>query len=211
MVAMKHNSFVKLALLIALFAASFSPAFSAQIPVTGNTPSAPQIAPVAAAARPLATAIYDAGVFDYPIVQQPAGQPGFVSTEKASVTAFRMASNYGSQGFLAHNTLAGALFFNVKMGDTITVRYADGSVETFEVTQIRHLQATRPNSPTSSFVDLDNKNVTMTAVDLFYQTYGVKDTLILQTCIASGGVDSWGRLFIIATPVEAAPGGPLAQ
>lgn len=210
---MKYGPFVKLALLIALFSASFSPVFSAQIPVTGTAPSAPQIVPVAAAAQPVATTVYDSGVFNYPVVQQPAGQPGFVSSDKDSVTEFRMASNYGSEGFLAHNTLAGALFFNVKIGDMITVRHADGTFANYRATQIRHLQATRPNSPTSNFVDLDNNNVTLTAADLFYQTYGVKDTLVLQTCIANGNLESWGRLFIVATPVTAIPTtiGPSAQ
>jgi hypothetical protein len=55
---------------------------------------------------------------------------------------------------------------------------------------------------------LDNAGETLTAAQLFYETYGVEETLILQTCIAKGAVQSWGRLFIIATPAEV---GQLAQ
>jgi hypothetical protein len=122
--------------------------------------------------------------------------------ESDKLTQFSLASRYGSQGYLAHNYLAGASFFNLVVGSLITVTYADGHSQTFEVQEIRHLQAIKPTSPTTSFLDLDHKNSKLTAKQLFLQTYGVKDRLVLQTCIAKGNELSWGRLFIIATPVE---------
>jgi hypothetical protein len=198
---MKYNLFAKFCLAAALVIASFSPAVSSFVPVTGAAPVAPQSAYALAAARPLVSTISAAGAFSFPVVQQPAGQPGYVSSTTGKVTEFGMALKYGSQGFLAHNNLAGASFFSVEVGDVITLTYADGSTDNFEVTQIRRLQAVSPNSPTSRFIDLDNNNASLTAVDLFYQTYGVKDTLVLQTCIAKGDQLSWGRLFIVANPV----------
>ena len=198
---MKYNLFAKFCLAVALVIASFSPAVSSFVPVTGAAPVAPQSAPAITAARPLVSTISAAGAFSFPVVQQPAGQPGYVSSATGKVTEFGMAAKYGSQGFLAHNNLAGASFFDVEVGAVVTVTYADGSTDHFEVTQIRRLQAVSPNSPTSRFIDLDNNNASLTAVDLFYQTYGVKDNLVLQTCIAKGDQLSWGRLFIIATPV----------
>ena len=198
---MKYNLFVKFCLVAALVVATISPALSTLVPVTGAAPLAPQSAPALAAARPLVSTISASGVFSFPVLQQPAGQPGFVSRETGKVTQFGLASKYGSQGFLAHNDLAGATFFNVEVGDVITLTYTGGSTDNFEVTQIRHLQAVTPNSATSRFIDLDNNNASLRAVDLFYQTYGVKDTLVMQTCIAGGDELSWGRLFIIATPV----------
>lgn len=201
MVAMKYSPFVKLCLAAALVIASFSPVVSSLVPVTGAAPLAPQSAPAITAGRPLVSTISASGAFSFPVVQQPAGQPGYVSSGTGKVTEFGMAARYGSQGFLAHNNLAGATFFRVEVGDVITLTYADGSTDHFEVTQIRRLQAVSPNSPTSRFIDLDNDNASLTAVDLFYQTYGVKDTLVLQTCIANGAEISWGRLFIIANPV----------
>jgi hypothetical protein len=36
---------------------------------------------------------------------------------------------------------------------------------------------------------------------VFTKIYAVKDRLVLQTCIAKDGIDSWGRLFVIAEPV----------
>ena len=201
MVAMKYNLFAKFWLAAALVIASFSPAASSFVPVTGAAPVAPQSASAVAAARPLVSTISAAGAFSFPVVQQPAGQPGYVSSATGKVTEFGMAAKYGSQGFLAHNNLAGASFFSVEVGDAITLTYADGSTGNFEVTQVRRLRAVSPNSPTSRFIDLDNNNASLTAVDLFYQTYGIQDTVVLQTCIANGDELSWGRLFIIATPV----------
>jgi len=198
---MKYSLLVKFCLVAALVITAFSPALAPIVPVTGAPVLAPQPAAASAAATPLVSKISAAGAFSFPVVQQPAGQPGFVSSEEGKVTEFGLAAKYGSQGFLAHNHKAGAAFFKVRVGDVITLRYANGSTDTFEVTQLRRLQAVSPNSATSRFIDLDNDNASLSAVDLFYQTYGVKDLLVLQTCIANGAELSWGRLFIIATPV----------
>jgi hypothetical protein len=145
------------------------------------------------------TGIYVEGVLALPVVPQPSGQPAYVSTAPETVTQFGAASDFGSLGFLAHNTLAGAHFFDIRSGHIIVVVYGDGHVRQYQVTQIRRFQATNPNSPYSNFIDLD-QGTTLTYTDLFYQTYGVAGQLILQTCIAAEGNDSWGRLFILAMP-----------
>jgi hypothetical protein len=150
------------------------------------------------------TGLYVADVFAYPVVQQPADKPAYVSLEDGRITQFGMASSYGSLGFLAHNTLAGAKFSDIKRYQLINVVYGDGHYVVFQVMEIHRFQATRPTSPYSSFVDLET-NKSLTATDLFMQTYGVKNTLVLQTCITSKGVDTWGRLFIIATPYYPEP------
>jgi hypothetical protein len=201
MVEMKISLLLKIYLLGALVVASITPAVSPLIPVTGAAPFAAEPAPALAAPYSRVASIGDPGVFSYQVVQQPADNPGYVSTEPDKVTEFGFAAEYGSQGFLAHNNLAGAAFSDVRVGDPIVLTYTDGSSARFQVTQVRHLQALRPNSPNSTFVDLENRNYMISAVDLFYQTYGVEDTLILQTCIAKGSELSWGRLFIIASPV----------
>lgn len=145
------------------------------------------------------TGIHVDGRFAFPVVQQPKNQPAFVSSTADTITEFRSARSFGSLGFLAHNTLAGENFSDVAVGDLVAVVYGDGHYVLYEVKQVRRLQAVEPTNPYSSFTDLASKK-TLTAEDLFYQTYGVKDTLILQTCIAAAGNDSWGRLFIIAEP-----------
>lgn len=201
---MRRIKFLSYCILATLLLAAFTPAGNLPIPVTGAVSTALE-AGAAAAPRGLPARISDPGVFSLDVLQQPTDDPGFVSRKEDSVTQFRLASNYGSKGFLAHNDLAGAQFFGVEVGDVLTVRYTNGSLETYGVVQIRHLQALSPLSPWSKFSDLDNNNALLTAVDLFYQTYGEKDKLILQTCIAQGDELSWGRLFIIAEPVIIVP------
>jgi hypothetical protein len=149
--------------------------------------------------------IYIQNVLDLQVVQQPASNPGFVSSEAYTVTQFGMAANYGSIGLLAHNNLAGNLFFNIDTDDTIILVYGDGRLEYYDVTEVREYQALSPYSPYSSFVDLSNPGQTLTFEDLFYDTYGIGGRVVMQTCIAQDGVDSWGRLFIIAEKLETEP------
>ncbi|MEW6093550.1 MAG: hypothetical protein AB1531_06250 [Chloroflexota bacterium] len=215
------NKFLRFILLAILFAFSLTagplPAFAA-VPGTGAQASGVALSvskrPAADGDLPslstfigqvrnsqanLVTGLYITDLFAYPVVQQPSGQPAYVSKTDDTITQFGLATAYGSLGFLAHNTLAGAQFSSIKVGQLIAVVYGDGHYTLYEVSQVRRFQATRPASPYSSFVDLST-NATLTASDLFYQTYGVKNTLVLQTCITSNGLDTWGRLFIIATP-----------
>jgi hypothetical protein len=142
------------------------------------------------------TGIYSNNLFALSVVQQPSGQPGFVSTSGNTTTQFGMAS---SLGFLAHNYLSGSLFSYLSAGSSITVVYGDGNTQSYRVSQVRKFLALSPESASSDFVDLAS-GATLSAADLFYQTYGVSGQLVLQTCISSNGVGSWGRLFVIATP-----------
>jgi hypothetical protein len=146
------------------------------------------------------------GLFAYPVVQQPAGQPAYVSTAADTVTQFGTAASFGSLGFLAHNNLAGARFAHLEHGDLVAVVYGDGHYVLYQVKNIRRLQALQPTNPYSAFLDLVTGEQ-FTAEALFYQTYGVAGTLVLQTCIASEGSDSWGRLFILAEPLPPEPPG----
>lgn len=145
------------------------------------------------------TGLFAENVFAFPVLQQPEGHPEAVNSIDNTVTQFSLASNYGSLGFLAHNFLSGKWFSNLSTGETIDVVYGDGHYQTYVVSQIRQFQAISPSSVTSNFVDLESGE-TLTATELFYQTYGIKGNLILQTCISKNGNDSWGRMFIVATP-----------
>lgn len=147
--------------------------------------------------------IYIKDVLQLPVVQQPASNPGFVSSEYNAVTQFFTASYYGSIGLLAHNTLAGSYFFLVDFDDPIYVVYGDGHLETYRIIDIRYYQALSPNSPYSSFVNLANPDQTIGYEQLFYDTYGIGGRLVMQTCVERDGMDSWGRLFIIAEKVDA--------
>jgi hypothetical protein len=145
------------------------------------------------------TGLYSADLFAYPVITQPADQPAYVYPLDGKITQFNLATSYGSLGFLAHNTLAGATFSNLTPGKRITVVYGDGHTTAYDVILTRRFQATQPGSPYSSFIDLATDK-TLRVTDLFMQTYGLKGNLVLQTCITNNGSDSWGRLFIIASP-----------
>ncbi len=112
-----------------------------------------------------------------------------------------MADTYGSLGFLAHNYLAGKVFNELEVGNLIQVIHGDGHSTPYEVRIIRRFQAIEPLNPYSNFIDVESGSH-LTATELFFQTYGVPGQLILQTCIAADGNDSWGRLFVIATPMD---------
>lgn len=145
--------------------------------------------------------IYVQDVMAFPVVQQPSGNPGYVSANPAAVTQFKMAAEMGNIGLLAHNYLAGADFSKLKKNDTITLVYGNGHTQSFIVDDILEYQALSPLSPYSDFKDLAAQK-TLTAEQLFNKVYRGDFHLTLQTCIQKDGDLSWGRLFIIAKPVS---------
>jgi len=144
--------------------------------------------------------IYADDILALPVVQQPSGQAGFVSTIDGVVTEFSMPSSYGVTGLLAHNYLSGKYFSDFSIGDEIQIVYGDGSIKRYLVAEIQSYQALQPNSPNSQFVDLESSEQ-ISASQLFKRVYIGDHHLTLQTCIERGGVDSWGRMFIIAYPI----------
>jgi hypothetical protein len=136
-------------------------------------------------------------LFDFPVIQQPSGNAGYVSSKSSTLTQFGMATSYGSIGILAHNNLAGKYFKSLS-GKTITVTFSDGSTKNYTVSTVKQFQALSPSDPYSNFVDLNDSSVTLSSTDLFLNTFGIGGALVFQTCIAKNGNSSWGRLFIIA-------------
>jgi hypothetical protein len=135
------------------------------------------------------------------VVQQPAGNPVFVSENPTDITQFGFATQYGSTGLIAHNFLAGANFFKLSIGQEVDIVYGAGNVRRYLVSKIRRLQALRPMDPYSPFIDLDNGGQQLSSTDVFKQMYQVNDQVVLQTCIDNQGISSWGRLFVIASPI----------
>ncbi len=144
--------------------------------------------------------IFAENEFAFPVVKQPSGNAGFVSTIDDVVTEFAMAKRYGVTGIVAHNYLAGGDFFSLEIGEIVEVIYGDGEIERFEITSIQSYQALSPNSPSSQFVDLATSEK-ISATQLFKRVYMGSYHLTLQTCIEEGTEDSWGRLFVIAEPI----------
>ena len=136
------------------------------------------------------------------VIQQPASNPGFVSSVPEVVTQFSLASQYGTTGLLAHNTAAGQYFDELYSGQKIILVYGNGDLKYFMVDQIQQFQALSPTSPYSNFTDLASTGKPLSVENLFYQIYQSKGNLVFQTCIERDGELSWGRLFVIAHPID---------
>ncbi|MDQ3004638.1 MAG: hypothetical protein M3R47_04550 [Chloroflexota bacterium] len=54
--------------------------------------------------------VYVPNVLALPVVQQPSGNAGYVSSNDDQATQFAMASQFGNVGLLAHNYLSGKSF-----------------------------------------------------------------------------------------------------
>lgn len=143
--------------------------------------------------------VYVRQVLAFPIVQQPAGNAGFVSPSDGEITQFGMASQFGNVGLLAHNNLSGRFFSQLAVGQEVRLVYGDGKVEYFVIAEVSKFQALEPASPYSSFRSLDGGE-TLTAERLFNKVYRGDRHVTFQTCIEGPGSLSWGRLFVIATP-----------
>ena len=145
--------------------------------------------------------VYVPNVLALPVVQQPEDQPYYVSSHDGEVTQFSMASQHGNIGLLAHNTLSGKLFPRLSVGRQVRLVYGDGRVEDFTVANILRFQASKPDSVSSSFRNLDGNEI-LSASEMFRRAYDGERHLVLQTCIGANGIASWGRLFIVAIPSD---------
>jgi len=144
--------------------------------------------------------VYVDDVFALPIIQQPSGSPAFVSRNDGELTQFGMAAQYGNIGLLAHNDLSGKWFSDLSIGKQVRLVYGDGRSESFVITKILRYQALQPNSPYSSFRNIDKNEEILTAEQMFKNVYLGEHHVTFQTCIGAYGNPSWGRLFVIAEP-----------
>lgn len=138
--------------------------------------------------------------FSYPVVQQPQNDPYYVSSESGMVTEFGLAREHNNTGLLAHNYIAGKSFKHLKLGQDIYIVRVNGRTERYTVSAIHRFQALDSTKTGSQFVDLESGEI-LTATEVFTKMYMGAPHLTLQTCIEAKGDASWGRLFVIATPV----------
>lgn len=146
--------------------------------------------------------IYVDNLLADPVIMQPKGQPGWVSSKDGVVTLFSLAQDFGSLGLIAHYEKAGGSFNKISTKDHIHIVFGSGKVDTYRVDEIRCYQAENYKDPFTRFIPLLQPDVLLNQQELFSQIYGVKDRLILQTCLPWGDNYKWGRLFIIASPVD---------
>jgi hypothetical protein len=188
-------------LVFALAAFSITPGFASTVPYSkGTVPSLQDLYnPLQNGEANLLRGVYVSNILALPIVQQPADEPYYVSSQDGEVTQFSAVSRYGNIGLLAHNNLSGKSFSKLSAGQEVELVYVDGKIEKFVVTQVLRFQALQPNSQQSFFLNLD-KPETLSANQMFNRVYTGSHHLIFQTCIDAYGNASWGRLFILAMP-----------
>lgn len=168
-----------------------------------NLPAFPDfVASVSDGAGDVVRGVYAPDHFALRVFQQRSGNYGYVSSQPDVATQFALARKYGVTGLLAHNYLAGAYFASLEIGDEIRIIYGDGRIVLYEVAVIYKFQALDPFSGTSNFIDLSTSSA-YTASQVFDLVYTGGDHVTLQTCIARGDLSTWGRLFVLAYPLDA--------
>ena len=135
------------------------------------------------------------------VVNQPSNKPEFVSDISGVVTNFQLASRFGNIGLIAHNYLGGRHFSDLKIGDMVYVMNGFQDKRCYQVTSIHCYQALNPRSSRSNFIDLETREM-HSVNEVFKKIYTGEHHLVLQTCIEKGNIKEWGRLFVIAVPVE---------
>jgi hypothetical protein len=148
--------------------------------------------------------LYVSGLLALQIVQQPQGNAAFISREAGTVTEFQSAALYGVVGLLAHNFLSGQDFFSLKPGQELDLVYGDGTIQRYQVSEIKDFQRLSVTDLRSNFQELASNQV-WTANQVFAEFYQKAHSLTLQTCIERDGNLSWGVRMILAEPVQASP------
>ena len=146
-------------------------------------------------------AVFAEDLFLLRVLQQGPNGPYYVSHQVDSVTQFDLTSKYGTVGLLAHNDHSGRLFVQLKRGQRILLVYGNGCTERFTVTDYLKYQAITADDPYTNFKDLRSGNV-ITNSQIFREVYKGERHITFQTCIAAEGNPSWGRLFVIAEPIN---------
>jgi hypothetical protein len=143
--------------------------------------------------------VYVPGILAEKVVQQTGNNPGYVSRVEGVVTQFGMAMSYGVIGLLAHDTLAGDTFINLREDQEVRIIYGDGKVSYYTISSINSYEAPDSHSTSSNFIDINTGQGYTTAI-IFSMYYQGGDHVIFQTCISKDGNLSWGRLIITAIP-----------
>ncbi|HLF75530.1 MAG TPA: hypothetical protein VI524_14330 [Anaerolineales bacterium] len=144
--------------------------------------------------------VYVPGVLALPVTQQPENDPNYVSGKNGQATQFATASQYGNVGLLAHNYLSGKSFSQLAVGQEVRLVYGSGKVEYFVVKEVLRFQALQPKSAWSEFRDMASDEV-LSVQQMFNRVYAGDRHVTFQTCIQAYGNWSWGRLFVVATPL----------
>ena len=145
--------------------------------------------------------VYVRDILALSVVQQPEGNPGYIDFAIDTVTQFQTAALNDTIGLLAHNHLAGSLFFDLELGQDVEIIYGNGEIVRYELEKIKQYQVIHPFDPFSDMIDLDTGEV-MSSYEVFREVYQGDEHVTFQTCIANEGISTWGRIYIMGTPIH---------
>jgi hypothetical protein len=152
--------------------------------------------------------VYIENVIALPVIQQPAGEVGFVSDNSGEITEFQSARKNNVIGLLAHNYLSGSLFYQISPGDIVFVIFGNGTIRRYQVEGHYYFERLDRSNLRSHFVDLSN-GATLTSDMVFDRFYKGNHQLTFQTCLARNGISNWGLQFTHALPIDDRPAVPL--
>jgi hypothetical protein len=150
--------------------------------------------------REVIRGVYVPGLFSLPVIQQPQSNPIYVSNKHDRITQFQSAARNGVTGLLAHNYLAGNLFYKLAPGHKALVVYGDGVIQSYQVVSVHRFQKLKPASLHSNLIDLSTGRE-VTSAEVFGRFYRGEHHLTFQTCLERNGRLDWGFLFVVATPL----------
>lgn len=145
--------------------------------------------------------VYAPGVLALPVVPQPRGSYAYVTRRDHQVTLFQSAVKYGVIGLLAHNYLAGRLFFQLAAGQEVFILQGDGTRQRYQVSEIARFRKINPRSITSDLIDLESQR-RWGCVEAFDRFYTGEPHVTFQTCISERWNPYYGLIFIVAVQVE---------
>ncbi len=148
----------------------------------------------------LVRGVYVPDEFAFPVVQQPAGEPSSVTSNDGEITQFGAAARNQVIGLLAHNTLAGINFFNLRAGQEVRIIYGNAKIKYFIVDHLDRYEVVDSGRRDVGYRDLRTKKTYDTQA-IFTKFYAGTLHVTFQTCIQRGDDYSWGRLFVTAVPV----------
>lgn len=138
--------------------------------------------------------------FSLPIVQQPEGNPVFVSNKPDVITQFNTPVRDGVTGLLAHDFRSGKEFYGLKIGQLVTIYYAEDVVRDYQVVSISRFQKLDSSSVYSNLVDLQTHEE-LTSSQVYDRFYRGPHHVTFQTCLEAEGRLDWGLYFVIAEPI----------
>jgi len=118
--------------------------------------------------------------FDLAVVQQADEHD--IPASDGVVAQYLWATKYSTLGFMAHDYLAGAHFYNLSIGDMLIVTMADGEQENYRVSSI---QIFGHNANRTEFY---RDGATYSTAEYFNMIYTGARHVILQTCYGSSSL-----------------------